>query len=65
MVTITYSGGRKEETADTIEAAKDVIRATWPQAFFCDNDERILAWASEAACEDNDSAAVVASIYRA
>jgi hypothetical protein len=61
--TIKYAGGRKIETRRTLNDAKASIVATWPQAFFYANDDRVLAWENEERSENDDGAAAVASIY--
>lgn len=60
---IVFSGGRAEETHESLGEAMTAIKATWPDAYFYANDDRVLVWENEARSEEDDGMAAVASIY--
>jgi hypothetical protein len=60
---ISYTNGRKSSEHDSLESAKAEILATWEDAYFYANDDRVLAWANEQDSDDDDGAKAVASIW--
>lgn len=67
---ISYSDGRTD-TADTYEAAIEIIEAEYPDAVIghdgdlSDRGDRTLCWADESSIANDDGANAVATIRRA